>query len=222
MVEQASGSERRIQFVTNFYDENGKSTFRFSINIYYIDSSAVEQINKINSVTDTTGRTTQTETLLSYRYIDLAKKLYMDYQTFADTAKPITKQLLPDSGMRDYGWSFYTDKTLKVQESSYHPLSDTIIDNLKYQRIRFNLTNEDPEEMYTVAHLQCEIKDQLFSIIKTISKKNNCCVTKIYSYRTGKTTPFASQEVIFLSDTLTSNELNVISTWQKNARTSQR
>ena len=206
-----------VQEKTNFYAADGKPRFSDIIQVWYKDSVAIEKINSINIVTDTANVTTIHYTVLLYRYIDLRSKTLYDYENFSDTAKIINKAVLPDSVMRDNGWSFYSNKIPQIQGIP-ESLNDTIIDNITYKRAKFNFLHDDPGKGFMIGYFRCDGKGIMFSLEKSYSRKLNCTMTKFFDFHYGTKVPYASKEVDFISDTLTEEELKVFESWEKNEK----
>ena len=206
-----------IQLKTLFYNEDGRATFTHYFKIWYKDSMAIEEITGVNSVTDTANITTVTYPLIKYRFIDLRSESLYDYKNFSDTASIIHKSPLPDSLMLDCGWSFYSQKAPTIQGIS-ESLTDTVIGNLDYKRVKFNFTGDDPTTGFLIGYFRCDGKGDMFSIEKNYSKKINCTMVKYFDYKIGMARPFASKEVFYISDTLTKHELKVFEAWEKNAK----
>jgi hypothetical protein len=206
-----------IQPKAHFYDANGRPTFIDSFKIWYKDSIVIQEIHRTDSVITGQGNVSVTFSPILWRYIDLRSKTLYDYKSFSDTARMINKASLPDSGMRDYGWSFYLDDATQIQGVP-EPMSDTAIDGVMYKRVKFNFAWHNPQTNYAIGYLRCDGKGLLFSLEKSCAKKANCTTVKIFDFKGRKSKPWSSQEVDFISDSLTKDELKVFETWERNAR----
>ena len=96
-----------VQMKTIFYDSVGRPSFTDIKQVWYKDSSTIEKISRTDFHTEG-DKTTVTHSTLIFRFIDLRQKLLYDYKHFSDSATPINKALLPDSMMKDYGWSYFS------------------------------------------------------------------------------------------------------------------
>lgn len=210
------GKLGEVQMKTHFYDAKGNPTFTDLLRVWYKDSAVVEEMHRTNTVT-AAGVTTVTYPVILYRYIHLRTKTMYDYKSFSDTAKIINKAVLPDSLMEDYGWSFYSDKILRIKGAP-EPLSDTIIDNITYKRAKFSFERHDPKKNFLIGYLRCDGKGLLFSLEKAYSRQLNCTMVKFFDFQVGRERPYASQEIDFVSDTLTQEELKIFDAWQRNAK----
>jgi hypothetical protein len=206
-----------LQLVTHFYDTTGKITFTHYLKIWYKDSTAIENITGMHSDTDTSNITTVTYPLILCRYMDLRSKTLYDYRTFSDTSIMFNKALIPDTLMKDYGWSFYSDKALQIIEEP-EPMSDTTIDNTHYKRAKFCFLHDDPKKQYQIGYFNCDNGISMFSQEKNYSRKINCNLVKFYDYHIGHEKPFGSQEIVQLADHLTPEELKVFDAWEMNAK----
>jgi hypothetical protein len=199
-----------------FYDTEDKQRFADTLKVWFKDSNAVEEIHRINLATDAAGNTSMSYSVMFYRYIDLRNKAVYDYKSFSDSAKIFKKARLPDSLMKDYGWSFYSEKIRQIQGTP-EEMKDTIIDNVTYKRAKFHFMYDDPKRTFIIGYFRCDGKGEMFSLEKAHSRKLNCTMTKFSEFPIGKTNPFATIELEFLSDTLTEREVKVFEAWKKNA-----
>ncbi len=202
---------------TQFFDSLGKSRFINIIKIWYKDSLVIEKINRTTIITYAGNQPTFSYSLLAFRYIDLPGNTWHDYNTFSDTAKQIKHGILPDSVFKDYGWCFYSNKTLQIQGQP-QLLTDTIIDNTVYKRAKFSFLRQHPEKYFAIGYFRCDNKPAMFSLEKSFSRQLNCVLVKILNYQNGKPVPYASMEVGFISDKLTHEERKVFEVWQLNAK----
>ena len=210
------GSHGRVFLTTHFYDAQGNPTYTDVLKIWYRDSMVVQEINNI--ATTTAAGVTRTEyILILYRHIDLRNKVLYDYKSFSDTAAIIHKAILPDTMMQDYGWSFYSDKLLRIRGIP-ELLSDTVVSDIKYKRVKFSFTRQDPKKKFIIGYLRCDGKGNLFSLEKSYSRQINCTMVKFFDFIVGQEKFYASREVDFISDTLTAEESNVFDAWQQNTR----
>jgi hypothetical protein len=203
-----------LNLKTEFYDSKGNSIFLAPMKIWYKDSLVIEEIVRISSVTDTANNTTVSFPPQVYRYIDLDKKSWYDYKTFTDTSTIIKSGILPDSLFTDYGWTFYANNLhMKTQPEI---LRDTIIEGIKHMRIKFSRLKSRQINSYVIGYLRCDNKGKLFSLEKTFSNRVNCTMTQYYDFNEGALRPSTSTELQFLSDTLSSKELEIFQKWKSN------
>ncbi|MBA2329002.1 MAG: hypothetical protein H0V91_05230, partial [Flavisolibacter sp.] len=148
-------------------------------------------------------------------YIDLRTKTVYDYSSFSDTAILLTKRFLPDTMFMDYGWNF--NQISKVVGNPVE-LSDTTIENVNYKRAKFSTEEYDKDKVYQIGYFTCDNKGLLFSLKKSFSFKPNCTMTKIFGYNVGVPTPFASKELVFVSEELSNYEKQVFKSWKQNIK----
>jgi len=203
---------------TVFYDSSGTVKFVDTLKIWYKDSVAIQEIHRINLSNNSSKTPPQvTYSVILYRYMDLKNKALYDYKTFSDSAVMQNKASLPDSGMRDYGWSFYSEVLRRIQGTP-EPLSDTILGNVTYRRTRFHFTHDDPKKSFIVGYFRCDGVNEMFSLEKSYSHKIGCVMTKFSEFGVDQINPFATIEVEFISDSLNDRELGVFQAWGTNAK----
>ena len=95
-------------------------------------------------------------------------------------------------------------------------LSDTLIGNLTYKRIRFNFMGDNSTKGYKIGDYRCDEKARMFSLEKNYSKKINCTMTRFEDFQFGFAGPFATVEIEFLSDSLNNEQLRIFDVWQNN------
>jgi len=203
-----------VQMKTIFYDSSGAPSFTDVKQVWYKDSSTIEKINRADFQTDSSDKTTLSFSTLFFRFIDLRQKVLYDYKHFSDSAKPINIAQLPDSMMK-YGWSYYSHKVRRIQRTPQE-LSDTLIGDLVYKRIRFNFVGDDSTKGYKIAYYRCDEKARMFSLEKEYSKKINCTMIRFEDFQLGFAGQFATVEIEFLSDSLNNEQLKIFDVWQKN------
>lgn len=205
-----------IQLRTLFYDSSNVLTFQGIIKVWFSDSVSVEEIN-ITKQHQIGSSTTVTFEPLLYRFIDLSSKVMYDYKNFSDTAVAFNKALLPDSIMKDYGWSYYSNKVRQIDGQPLL-LSDTVVENINYKRIKFNFIGDDSHKGYQVGYMRCDGKGKMFSLEKKYSGSINCAMTKFEDFEFGKSKPSVVMEIEFVTDTLNANEQRVIEAWKRNVK----
>jgi hypothetical protein len=204
-----------VQLRTYFFDSTQTQTFTDTAKVWYYDSTTIEELHIINSVTDANGITVVTYPVFLHRYIDFRAKAWYTYLTFSDTARIVNMGILPDSGFTNYGWNFFP-KTAREIEGTPQPLSDTVTEGQSFKRIRFKTKRSDPD-VVTIAYLRCDgVGLLLFSLEKAYSRQKNCIMTKRFGYLEGKTQPFVAKHVDFVRDSLTQQEMKVFEAWKKN------
>ena len=215
----APSTETGVLFLrTDFFDSTGNLVFHSPMKIWYQDSIVVEEVVRIESSTDPANKTTVSYPVEVYKYFDLVHRNWYDYRTFADTSRIVRSGILPDSLVRgtDWrGWAFYTNSVRMKSEPEV--LTDTIIGDTKYMRIKFSKLNR-PSGYYSIGYLRYDNKGKLFSLNKNFSSKVNCTMTRYDEFKETGLAPFATTELEFLSDTLSANELRVFQAWKENAK----
>lgn len=201
----------------SFFNSRGDTTLSDLLRVWYKDSAVIQEIHRTKRATDTANRTTVSYEVMRYRYIHLPSRTSYDYKTFSDTSRIIHKAALPDTVMRDYGWSFYSEEVPRIKGIPV-VLSDTIIGNIVFKRARFNFFYDDPEKRFIIGYFNCENPTSMFSLERSYSRKINCTMTKFFEFTYGVEKPFFSREIELISDTLSATELKVFDAWKRNAR----
>jgi len=204
-----------VQVKTQFYDTAGKITFAAATRVWYQDSSTIQEIKKIRMVTDTNNITTTTYDIVMYRYIDIKSRTWYDYQSLSDTSVIINKGSLPDSGFRDQGWSYFSNKVNQIRGNP-DMLEDTVMGTISYKRAKFNSIQYDPQKIFSIGYFRCDNKWKMLSLEKDFSKSLNCTLTKICDYSTVNYVLIGSMEIESLADTLSQHEMKIFSSWNRN------
>ena len=185
--------------------------------IWYKDSLAIEEITYLYISKDSLGREIRTLKTDHYTFVDLRSRSFYDYSTFSDTAKFVKKYTQPDSVTIFGGWNFYASRIIPVTEPP-KDISDTIIEGINYQRVKFINRREGVSNPVLIAYLRCDKKGTLFQIDKEFGDKKGCPIVRYEELPTDKN-PFANAgEILFVADTLSQEELKVFAAWEKNAK----
>jgi hypothetical protein len=197
-------------------------TFWQNPRIWYKDSLAIEEIKQMSTDEDPFGNETKTVSIRHFTFIDIKTRSLYDYTSFSDTAKLIRKYTQSDSIPVPGGWTFYGEAK---ELSGFEPpenLSDTMIDNVLYKRVKLiyiNPTSQEKIREESIAYFRCDIKNIMFSLVKNISKKNGCpCVRKDQIPTSLKNPVAVSLQIEFVANKLTPEELKVFDAWEKNAK----
>src|SRR5258708_6634909 len=133
--ENKPAHEGLVLMITNY---NGRQSFIDTLKTWYKDSVAIEEIHRINIMTDASNNTSINYSIMFYRFIDLRSKALYDYKAFSDTSKIFDKDVLSDSLMKNrQGWNFYSNEVPRIQGIP-KLLTDTVIDNITYKRAKFH------------------------------------------------------------------------------------
>lgn len=205
--------EGLITQTTHFYKESKSIALSIYLRLWHKDSTSIQEITGVNTVTDSKNQTTTTYPILFYRYIDLKKKVITDFTNFTDTASIISQSILPDSLLTGPGWSYYSEKHPVISGEPVR-LTDTTINEINFRRYKLQFTFYDPDLYYSIGYFRCDRNENLFSMEKSFSRKINCIQVKNYSFQSGKSFPYASREIEFTRDYLTSTEKKILEAWE--------
>lgn len=197
-------------------------TFWQNPRIWYKDSLAIEEIKGLTIEEDTLGKETRTVGLMHFTFIDIPTRSLYEYTSFSDTARLIRKYTQPDSVIVPGGWTFYAPAKEYPGFDPPEILSDTSINGVAYKRRRIKYANPSSvgqKKQESIAYFRCDKKGKmLFSLLKNFSKEIGCpCVRIDHLPDTAGFFPVL-QQVEFVSDELTAEELKVFNAWEKNAK----
>src|SRR5215510_13402848 len=92
---QGDSKDHFIHLRATFYDTMGKLRFTDTFKLWYRDSMAIEEIHRININTDTANVTTVSYTTLAYRFIDLRRNRWYDYNDLSPNSTLQRQDQLP-------------------------------------------------------------------------------------------------------------------------------
>jgi len=115
----------------------GDSALTIEFRIWYKDSLSIQEVKMLRIKTDTANKQTTEQVVTHYIFIDPRTQSFYYYSIFSDTAKPILQYTGLDSFTVHGGWNFYTERNIDYKGSP-KPLTDTIINQINYKRVRFD------------------------------------------------------------------------------------
>jgi hypothetical protein len=187
-----------------------------SVKIWFKDSIAIEENASLHYITDSKNVRTRNVKVLNYRFNDLRDSSIYVYRNFSDTAKIITKYSFNDTINRIGGWGFNQNRELNYVDNP-QPLPDTVMRGVKYQRVRV-LTERENRQYKITLYFRCDRANSIFSFEPQLSKKMGCQCVKLISQMPEERNGALLMEVNFLRDTLSSDELKVLSAWERYAK----
>lgn len=151
-----------------------------------------------------------------YVFIDLKNKDSYVYRSFSDTAQVSS---ISKFGERKPGemFSIYGVEPVEINVTEKEiNLPDTTIGNVQYKRIKYVYKSGKPEKnRIIIAYLRCDKKGFQFPYYKKQSEICGCPITMMetsyFGYR-----PSTKLELIFIADSLKSEEKGVFEAWKKN------
>jgi hypothetical protein len=183
--------------------------------IWYKDSMAIEENTMLQFFTDSKNRTTRHVKIINYRFNDLRNKATYTYGSFSDTAKLISKYLFEDT-IEAGGWGFNHNRELNYVGNP-QPLPDTIIGGIKFERVKA-LTERENVQYKVTLYFRCDRPNSIFSFETQLSKNKGCPCVKFINQMPDDRYGALIQEVNFLRDTLSIQELKVFDAWEQNAK----
>lgn len=110
-------------------------------------------------------------------------------------------------------WNLKYKRELKY-EGSPELINDTIIDQINYKRVKL----KSPAKyvpFLMICYFRCDKKGTMFDKDPPLSNIIGCPMVKIFTFSPEKRDTPSSSEVVFLSDTLTKEELKNIGCLEK-------
>ncbi|MEO5967032.1 MAG: hypothetical protein ABIP68_08055 [Ferruginibacter sp.] len=150
-----------------------------------------------------------------YIYLDLKNLKCQDYLTFDTSAKATANyKLAPEEFIQN---NLFLPLPLPFMKEPMHDMNDTVIENKKYKRIRFDQT-EAETHWRTIVYLSDKYSQDLFHLNVLLDKKYSPMrVMRIDWVLNGELQMFSYYEE--LNNKLTKNEKAIFKRWKLNADT---
>jgi hypothetical protein len=179
--------------------------------MWFCDSLVIEEVKKMAIIEDTSGMKRSSLVVDHYAFINLGSKIYKYYRNLSDTAKPYSKYQGVDSFKFHGGWSF-EPQSLKIIGSA-KDLSDTIIENIRYERTEFN-TIKGVQNCTTVGYFRCDKKGTLFRFHELYKHQHGCPMVKVEDRANTNSKARMFSEIVFEKDSLSNLEKHIFETWK--------
>lgn len=210
------GQNEGIVIVHNyFYGSNGfkpKPMLDISYKIWFKDNRSIQEVPLLIFTEDSSGRKTSYK-IKHHSYLDPDENVCYNYESLSDSAKVINHYSDIDSVRKNGGWNFYSKE--KFQYDSATNLSDTVINNITYGRMRLDKV-VNGNKVHLVIYSRADKKGTLIRNFKQLSDSIGCPVVRDDSFIKNKL--FMTRELEFVTDKLSLNELNVFEAWEKKAK----
>lgn len=190
--------------------------------IWYKDSLVIEEANHLTISTDAFQNETWEFILDKYIFIDLRNMSFYEYNSFSDTATLLRQYTQDDSVHIDGGWNFYSYTPL-VPDYNPETLTDTTMYGVTYNRFKRSRTilNDDCKKISVfIGYLRCDKKGSIFQFDKAFGEKMGCPLV-MYEAKIIPDITWIKNELEFVADKLSPEELKVFATWEKFARKNQ-
>lgn len=193
---------------------------------WYKDSLVICEGDHVDIETDSSGKETWKNYPGEYTFIDLRERSFYEYYNFSDTARIVDTYLQRDSGRTKRGWNFFSNQAFFSPEAER--LSDTIINRIKYQRLRdtkiIDISNPEEQKIFgkkqvqvKVGYIRCDLKTPVFSSDKIFEKKTGCVIIRT-DYINPPGRPNLIVEIEYVRNKLTAAERKVFKAWERNAK----
>jgi hypothetical protein len=208
-----------VKYRGEFFDTTGtfssKPVVVDELRVFYKDSLAIEEIIRRSYITDTANKTTIEERISHYIFIDIPKGKYYFYKNLSDTAKSFKSYASLDSFKTHAGWNFINADATQFKGAS-QSMKDTVINNVKYKRLKKAIYfGKYPYS--SIGYFRCDKIGTLFKFDTNLSDSIGCPLVKIEDSPINKGAAIRS-EIIFLTDTLSKQEVKIFDAWSKNEK----
>ncbi|MBL7745418.1 MAG: hypothetical protein JNN00_18255 [Chitinophagaceae bacterium] len=185
----------KVLYRMNFWDTSSQKFVRApeywpDRRIWYRDSLVILEAPGLIINIDTNGKEVRRVISDHFTYIDLSKRAFYEYLFFSDTAMFTKKYTQPDSIEGRTGWNFYAYRDMAVTEQPLN-LSDTVIDRIRYQRVRFINNGDGVSNPVRIGYLRCDKKGTMFQFDKRFSEQRGCPMVRIDELPTSRN-PFSN------------------------------
>lgn len=209
----------------SFYYENDKNNdyvdtrTRLDYKIWFKDSLVIYECKTLfgNSIITDDGEMTRTEShdVTHYTLLNITNMTGQDYKTFTDTSQPFCNFKL--DSLDFISWKFYNSSGLHKLHEPHQKLTDTIIKNRVYSRLKYidkidTLINEyvyyvEENSPKSIFHINASIDNSL----------PNANVTRLDLKGDQKSPAKIILEFRIMQQGLNEIEKSIFNTWGKNA-----
>ena len=198
-----------------FYGSEGSTTiphFELSRKIWFKNNSSIQEVPLLLFTEDSSGQKTSFK-IKHYSYLDPDKNVCYNYLNISDTAKVIKYYSDIDSVVANGGWNFYSNQ--KFEYDSLTNLSDSVVDNIHYGRIRLDKV-VNGNNVYFILYFRCDKKGTLVKVFKPLSDSIGCPIVRDDTFI--KNRLFMTEALEFAFDKLSPEELKIFEAWERNAK----
>lgn len=200
----------------NFFYDSIFDVKDYYYKMWYLDSSVIFQFVAVDFdfLPDSNSAPPSLKTL-KFIYLDLKNLKCQDYLTFDTSAKATANyKLAPGEFIQN---NLFLPLPLPFMKEPMHDMNDTVIENKKYKRIRFDQTNAD-RHWRTIIYLSDKDSQKLFHLNVLLDKKYSPMrVMRIDWVLNGELNLLCYYEE--LNNKLTENEKAIFKRWRINADT---
>ena len=216
-----SGSfSHNVRVYNSLKKEWVRPAFHIDLKKWFRDSFVIIEGQRVDIEYDSANVEKSYSFVDRYVFIDLKKRAFYTYKSFADTAVFIKKYSYYDTGYIDDKWNFF-DTTSFMSSNKHFRIADTIINGTNYRRHQVNSTHTDSKgDSYTnieTEYLRCDLKNHIMSHDKPMSRITGCFISKMEDWQPERKTGIF-YEIVPISSTLTAEESKIFDAWEKNAR----
>ncbi|MCC6692942.1 MAG: hypothetical protein IT253_06080 [Chitinophagaceae bacterium] len=160
--------------------------------------------------------------VFKYTFFDLRTFKYQDYESFTDTATPVSNYRYKPNGLPYIGEHFIKGATQKLNMNAAQMMADTMMNNKLYKRMSFKEVHKDSigeyfnEEIY---YFLCGGLTGAYHLIQPELEKlfPGCSNVRTDIYFTGPGSKITIISESFIARKLNKEEDQIFSKWKQNA-----
>jgi hypothetical protein len=213
----SSCSQNPSQLINNFvheklsiFNSKGEVDFAGLTKIWQHGNRYIEEVNIMKSLTQKGVKKIWFEPMF-YQYISMQDSVFANYYSLTDTATIIKKGRITDSISNYGGWDFWSTHILNFNYPTL--LSDTVVADKNYKRLKYYFYTQDTTKIYSVALLEPATVLSPFSLEKNYCKEHGYNVFKILDYVKKSGRLYAIREVVKVANTLTPQVKKIFEKW---------
>lgn len=214
-IKGQSNNESIAILYHQFLDSKGNATMTTPKKIWCKDGNAIEEIIKMVINTDTNRNTTIRKEVLCYLFIDRSSNSFFEYGNLSDTAKLLRAYNQPDSAMINGGWNYYYKRKIDFVGKP-EKLTDTVIENVVYQRVKFN-RDIGKGRFCSICCMHCNGNGK-FSIYAFGDSILPCPVERIYNYDHDCSIARTLMKIEYIADRFPESITAVFEKWERYAK----
>jgi hypothetical protein len=193
-----------------------KSERMHGFNIWYSDSTVIEEITVDETNIDSFGKHTFGSYIDHYTFINFTTGLCYDYHSFSDTSKYFQKYSIDDRSKHG-GFNFRNYLRIRPAKPT-DKISDTTINNVEYQRyiVHQNGFQDSSSPVDILAFARCDKKGNLLDFGWGFDERKDCPIVRM-DYLPTNINPFVlSFRIEFQNNTLSNQEQKIFAAWKIN------
>lgn len=212
-----------ITMQRNGHGQQKQDQWSESKKIWFKDSSVIYEIRTELETSESTPQGTvvkKSHPVLRYVYLDLHTMSCQDYHMFKDTAQPFCSYNLKWNDTTDL-WKFYYTKEVSDTAPGMSVMSDSMVNNISFKRIKVLDQHYPQQRFYNVYYLNCNTFQNMFNLNRTLNDMYPGCKTTMSDLFADDGNLIFRAEYEILEDKLNQVEEKVFNQWHENAITTK-